>query len=354
MSLSLKTHLRQPIQVFEKIRGLIVIDFPKREVHGGTGKLMHEKTRETILDFSASINPFPPRFSWQPDLSSLGYYPDDSYHELKEQISRTFHRTPDEICVGNGSIELIRVFCSVMLKGDKKFFTEPHTFGEYALSAYLAGAHKTVNSRESDVSFICNPNNPSGVLRKKDDMIRYLGDCRSRGSLLFCDEAFIELSDPVQSMVDICDPGLFVLHSLTKSFSVPGIRFGYGFGDPDLIEKIEIARPPWSVNAFAESYALQALRHWDELAGSREALATERDFLASAIGNLGMRPGPSAANYLLVECDRYVTSLCRCLARRNILVRDCTSFGLPTCIRVAVRTRDENRILLEALAACMP
>jgi threonine-phosphate decarboxylase len=332
----------------------IVIDFPKREVHGGTGKLIREKTKENFLDFSASINPFPPRFSWHPDLSSLGYYPDDSYGELKKQISRTFHRSPDEICVGNGSIELIRVFCSVVLRGDKKFFTEPHTFGEYALSARLAGAHKTGKSRESDVSFICNPNNPTGVLRKKDRMIRYLEDCTSHGSLLFCDEAFIELSDPAQSMVDICDPGLFVLHSLTKSFSVPGIRFGYGFGDPALIEKLEIARPPWSVNAFAEAYAMQAFRHWDELAGSRAALAIERDYLTSAIGNLGMRPAPSAANYLLVEYDRDVSSLCRCLARRNILVRDCTSFGLPTCIRVAVRTRDENRILLEALAACTP
>jgi threonine-phosphate decarboxylase len=80
--------------------------------------------------------------------------------------------------------------------------------------------------------------------------------------MLFCDEAFIELSDPVQSMVDVRDPALFVLRSLTKSFSVPGIRFGYGFGDPAIIEKIEITRPPWSVNAFAEAYALLAFQHW--------------------------------------------------------------------------------------------
>jgi threonine-phosphate decarboxylase len=332
----------------------VVTDFPRRDVHGGTGKRQREKTKRNILDFSASINPFPPRFSWHIDISSLGEYPDDSYSELKEQISCTFHRSPQEICVGNGSIELIRIFCSVMLKGNKKFFTESHTFGEYALSARLAGAHKTGRFRESDVSFICNPNNPTGVLRKKDDMIRLLEDSKSHGGVLFCDEAFIELSDPSQSMVDMCDPGLFVLHSLTKSFSVPGIRFGYGFGDPDLIEKIEITRPPWSVNAFAESYAILALRHWDDLAESRAALAIEREFLATGIGSLGLRSNPSAANYILVECDREVSSLCHCLAQKNILVRDCTSFGLPTCIRISVRTRDENQILLEALSSCMP
>jgi len=130
---------------------------------------------------------------------------------------------PSEICVGNGSIELIRVYCLIMLKGNKKFFTEPHTFGEYALSARLAGAYRTKSPRESDVSFLCNPNNPSGTLRTKVEMTSYLEEIKSYRGMLFCDEAFIELSDPAQSMVDVCDASLFVLRSLTKSFSVPGI-----------------------------------------------------------------------------------------------------------------------------------
>ena len=329
-----------------------MIDFPKREVHGGTGKRQREKTKKNVLDFSASVNPFPPVVAWNSDPSCLGHYPDDDYCELKEQIARTFHRSPEEICVGNGSIELIRVFCSILLRGDKKFFAESHTFGEYALSARLAGAHKAGNIRESDVLFICNPNNPTGTLRKKTEMTRYLEDAKSRGTLLFCDEAFIELSDPSQSLADVCDPALFVLHSLTKSFSVPGIRFGYGFGDPGLIEKIEITRPPWSVNAFAEAYAIQAFQHRDELARSRTGIAIERDFLTEGIFALGLRCCPSSANFILVQCSRDVTSLCRCLAQRDILVRNCTSFGLPTCIRVAVRTRNENQVLLEALSAC--
>jgi threonine-phosphate decarboxylase len=173
------------------------------------------------------------------------------------------------------------------------------------------------------------------------------------GGLLFCDEAFIELSDPAQSMADVQDPNLFVLHSLTKSFSVPGIRFGYGFGDPDIIDKIEITRPPWSVNAFAEAYATEAFKHIGELATSRAAITRERDWLADQINALGMRCNASSANYILVEYGRNVTSLCAALARDGVLVRDCTSFELPTCIRVAVRTREENQVLLEALSTCM-
>jgi threonine-phosphate decarboxylase len=149
------------------------------------------------------------------------------------------------------------------------------------------------------------------------------------------------------------DPNLLVLHSLTKSFSVPGIRFGYGFGDPDVIDKIEITRPPWSVNAFAEAYAMEAFKQMEELAASRAAIAQERDRLAAEINALGLRCHQSSANYILVECGRNVASLCAALVHRDILVRDCTSFNLPTCIRVAVRTRGENQVLLEALSACM-
>lgn len=332
----------------------MVIGFPKRVIHGGTGKRQREKSRKKVLDFSASTNPCPPVFDWHCDPELLGCYPDDCYHELKERIARTYNRKSEEICVGNGSIELIRVFCSVVLAGDKKtFFTESPTFGEYELSAALAGAKKVENYEIADVTFICNPNNPTGSLRKKDEMARLLRKAASHGGMLFCDEAFIELSDPAQSMVDCDEPRLFVLHSLTKSFAIPGIRFGYGFGDPDLIEKIETTRPPWSVNAFAEAYAMEALKHKDELTVSRAVIGQEREWLSAQIDGLSLGCYPSSANFILVECRENVASLCAALLHRDVLVRDCTSFGLPTCIRIAVRTHDENQVLLEALSACM-
>lgn len=334
----------------------MAFDFPKRVVHGGTGKLQREKTREMVLDFSASVNPFPPKFDWNCTPDHLSYYPDDTYSELKERISQVFHRDPSEICVGNGSIEIIRVFCSVTLgygAGAGRFFIDPPTFGEYELSARLAGAERTSNPHTADVRFVCNPNNPTGILRSRADLLKDLGAVKQHGGILFCDEAYISLADPAQSVADIRNPGLFVLHSLTKSFSVPGLRIGFGFGEPDLIEKIETARSPWCVNAYAEAFALQALLHLDDLCVARAAIATERERLASGIRDLGLTCNPSSVNYLLVDCGRDVTSLCAMLARKNILVRDCTSFGLPECIRVAVRTSDENSQLLEALASCV-
>jgi threonine-phosphate decarboxylase len=331
----------------------MIVDFPERVVHGGTGKRQREKTRKNLLDFSASVNPLPPSFAWSCDMACLSQYPDNDYTLIKETIARTFHRRPDEVCVGNGSMELIRVFCSIMLDSAKKYCTESPTFGEYSLSARLAGANATLSCNRADVSFVCNPNNPSGVLRRRDDLIAHVNEMASHGGMVFLDEAFIELADPKQSLIDVRNRDLFVLRSLTKSFAVPGIRFGYAFGDPDLVDKMEIARPPWSVNAYAEAFALEAFRYMDMLKSSREFIKKEREWLGSGIEASGLHCYPSSANYLLVECGQDVAPLCAQLECAGILVRNCTSFGLPTCIRVAVRSHEENDALVEALLACV-
>lgn len=334
----------------------MAIGFPQRVVHGGIGKRQQEKTRKTVLDFSASINPCLPQFSWHLDPECLKYYPDDSYSALKERIGQVFCRDPEEICVGNGSIELIRAFCAVRYRDPeipRTFFTDAPTFGEYELSAALAGASRVTDPKNASVQFLCNPNNPTGHLHSKDEVQRKVSAVQESGSILFCDEAFIELSDPQQSVSDVRNPSLFVLRSLTKCFAVPGIRFGYGFGDPELVQKIETARSPWCVNAYAEAFAMEALLHLDELAISRAAIESERAFLVSELEALGMKCTPSRANYILFDCGRNASPLCEALSDRSVLVRDCTSFGLPTCIRVAVMTREENRALIEAFAACV-
>ena len=334
----------------------MAVDFPKRVIHGGTGKRQREKTKENVLDFSASVNPFPPKISWHCDTTDVSGYPDDTYCELKERIGSVFSRDPDEICVGNGSIEIIRVFSSITLgrtTETRHFFIEPPTFGEYELSARLAGAERAACPEKADVRFVCNPNNPTGTLLHRTELLHMLKTAKSHEGILFCDEAFISLADPEESLVNIHDPSLFVLHSLTKSFAVPGLRIGFGFGDHDLVEKIETARSPWCVNAYAEAFAMEALLHLGKLADSRIAIKEELHRLVSGISDIGLTCNPSSVNYILVECGTDVTSLCEALAKKNILVRHCASFGLPTCIRIAVRTPYENTLLLEVLGTCV-
>ncbi|HTY52267.1 MAG TPA: histidinol-phosphate transaminase [Methanomicrobiales archaeon] len=368
-------------------------EIPGRAVHGGTLLWHLRRSGRPILDFSANLNPFPPEIPWKPDPSSLASYPDDRYESLREEIGRTFHRKPEQIAVGNGSMEIIRVFCQAALSRGDGFFVGNPTFGEYSLSARLAGAREVKDPERARVRFLCNPNNPTGTLLPADQVKEEVRQARKRGGIpsrgaparsrgaplppgqeeplrasssprdsagsfgpgrLFLDEAFIELSDPAQSMAGDHDPALFTLRSLTKAFAVPGLRFGYGFGDKDLVARMEVLRPPWSVNAFAEQFAILAFRNFHRLEESRKKIAVEREWLGRELRNLGLDPLPSSVNFLLVPLGRPAAPLVARLLARGILVRDCASFGLPGAIRIAVRTRDENGQLTGALAACLP
>jgi threonine-phosphate decarboxylase len=328
-------------------------DIPQKVIHGDRIIRLREITGKKLLDFGANLNAFPPKINWRPDASLLASYPDDSYHRLKETIAHQVARDIEEICVGNGSVEIIRSFCYAALSAGEGVYIPHPTFGEYLFSARLAGAHETADPEEASVRFLCNPNNPTGTLLSRATVIEQLRQAERHDQLLCIDEAFIDLSDPRQSVIDIRSPHLFVLRSLTKSFAVPGLRVGFGCGDAGLVAAIEAIRPPWTVNSFAEDFAVRCLAQIDDLARSRTAITTEREWLEHAFDELGLTHHPSDTNFILLDLGHPAVDLAECLLARGVVVRDCTSFGLPNSIRVAVRTREENRQLIGALTECV-
>ncbi|MDO5844975.1 MAG: histidinol-phosphate transaminase [Methanocorpusculum sp.] len=327
--------------------------FPKKAIHGGKIIELRKKAGHDFLDVSASMNPFVPEIPRAFLEADLSVYPDDSYSALKEKIAKVFSRNPDEICVGNGSAELIRVYCSVKLSKGKTAGIDMPTFAEYGLSAKLAGA-EIVSGSDADVRFICNPNNPTGLLKTRGEMISLVEDAEDGGSDLFTDEAFIELAEHDESISDIKSDSLFVMRSITKCFSVPGIRFGFGFGEPGLIEKIETARTPWTVNAFAENFAIEVLDRYGELKESAAKITAERNYYFTEIEKLGLTHSDSKANFIVIDVKEPAFEFCKKLMNEGVLVRDCTSFGLPNKIRVAVETREKNQRVLEAIEKCLP
>ena len=325
-------------------------EFPKKAIHGGKILEMRRRFKGSLLDVSASMNPFVPEFTCAYNHDDLAVYPDDSYAELKEKIARTFNRNVDEICVGNGSAEIIRVFCKVT--DGKTCRIDMPTFGEYSLSARLAG--KTViQNAKADIRFICNPNNPTGILTPRDDMLNLVQEAEDTSSMLFVDEAFMELAEKDESISDVRSENLFVMRSITKCFTVPGLRFGFGFGEPELIEKIETARTPWTVNAFAEKYAITAFDHYEELKESAAKITEERNWYTAEIEKLGLSCYPSQVNFITIRLGKPASEVWAKMLEHGISVRDCTSFELPECIRVSVETRDKNRRVLEVLSECL-
>jgi threonine-phosphate decarboxylase len=324
------------------------------------------------LDFSANINP-----SGSPslegiiskELERIGYYPDNRYPEFRRAAAKFVGVSPENIVPGNGSSEIIRLFAEMTLEeGDHALIPNP-TFGEYENQSLLSGARiQRVNTgpdglpiimdcdlSQSKAIFICNPNNPTGALLSRETVETLAVRCEEHETFLLVDEAFIELSDPRQSIADLAPEmeHLFVMRSLTKSFGVPGLRLGFAVANPRLAEIMDRARIPWSISSLAAAAGAYLLSNADYLEGSRDLIRKELRWLNAALSGLGLNPLPSRANFILVNIEPSglgSDELAAAMAKKGVLVRDCQSFGLGKgYIRVAVRGREENEQLIAAL-----
>jgi len=324
------------------------------------------------LDFSANINPLgsPPleKLVFE-ELKKIGHYPDNSYRNFRRAAGKFVNVGMECIVPGNGSSELIRLFAECCIEeGDMALVPTP-SFGEYTNQSLLAGADvKKVNIGEDGLPplskadlekakllFFCNPNNPTGKLLTADQVMNLVERCEDAETFLLVDEAFIELSQPQESVAALAPHRefLFVMRSMTKSFGVPGLRLGFGVTNETLATILNRVRIPWSIGSIAAAAATYLLGCDDHLQRSRLVIKEELAWLESALQGLGLRPLPSSVNFILVNIEPSgLTSdvLAKRTMQERVLVRDCQSFGLgKSYIRVAVRSRSENERLIAAL-----
>jgi threonine-phosphate decarboxylase len=324
------------------------------------------------LDFSANINPLgcpPLKELLLEELEHIGHYPDNSYRKFRRAAANFVNVDTNCIVPGNGSSELIRLFAEACLEeGDLALVPTP-SFGEYANQSLLAGATvKMVNIGEDGLPllaegdlarakllFLCNPNNPTGRLLSAGQVMDLADRCEETETFLLVDEAFIELSDPEESVAAQASHReyLFVMRSLTKSFGVPGLRLGFGVTNERLAGIMNLAKIPWSIGSIAAAAGERLLGCEEHLVRSRQVIRGEIVWLQAALRNLGLAPLPSSVNFILVNIEPSgIPSdvLAERSMAQGVLVRDCQSFGLgKSYIRVAVRGRSENERLIAAL-----
>ena len=358
--------------------------------HGG----LIQETSETygipeseILDFSTNLNPLGNPFEnedsglnfdniLKKSVEKLMKYPDNRYLEFRDAAARFVGHgvTPQNIIPGNGSTEIIRLVVEcVVEKGDTVLFPWP-TFGEYELQCQIMGARPEYSNEEdvetlpnevlerAKILFICNPNNPTGKLRTKEEIKALAERCRNHGTLLFVDEAFIELSDPSQSVADLAaiNNYVFVLRSLTKDFAMPGIRMGFGVASPEMTEILNASRLSWNLGTVANVIGTALLNieggiNNPYLGKARALIREEGEKLKAKLDKIrGFKAGEVNVNFILVDISKFIlnsSELSACLAARGVLIRDCVSFrGLEKeYIRVAVRNAEENDKLVAAI-----
>ncbi len=311
---------------------------------------------ERFIDFSANLNPLGPprgvRRVLQEAADRIEEYPEPEYLELRQAIAAAAGVGRENVFVGNGASEILQLWAYV--NRPARAIVLPPTYGEYARAVRIAGgvvvdggAHPEATG---DVVFCCNPNNPTGRLLAREEVL----SLSARGKTLLVDESFLGFAGEADGLTlgreAASGEGVFVLVSLTKLYALPGLRLGYAIAPREAIRDLEEAATPWRVNALAEAAGRAALADEAFREATRRVVTVERQYLTAELAGLpGVLVYPGAANFLLLRVPR--TDLGEMLARRGLLVRDCRNFlGLDEYhLRVAVRRREENETLIRAL-----
>jgi len=330
------------------------------------------------IDFSSSINPLGiSKYvlrTIKKDLGSLASsYPDPECRDLKKNLSDYLNIHPEFINVGNGATEIIHNFARMFAR--KKVVIPSPSFCEYELASRRMGAsivfvplHKLnldadqiiEKASGSDAIFLCNPNNPTGLLYKK--LLRIIEHIDNSTKILV-DECFIEFVDESDRHTMIRNIGKFdnliILRSLTKSFGLAGLRLGYSVSNSKLAQKLAAGRISWNVNGIAQRAGCAALTDLEHLKKARTIVEEERDFMYVNIRKKTqfLVPAKSDANYFLIRIknNKYSSTEIRdsLLSQSGVLVRDCSTFSRmgSNYIRVGIKNRVENLILLDALGS---
>ncbi len=353
-----------------------------RPLHGGNlvwAASLANCSPSAILDFSASINPLGPPESaiatLQTHLASLKAYPDPQYRQLRSALGQFHGLSSDWVLPGNGTAELLTWACRELSELDFAALLTP-AFGDYwrALKAFdariLPFPLKEFGQQMVDFESIFwnfdldnlsraglllnNPHNPTGILLTKEALLSQL----TRWAMVVVDEAFMDflLPEEQQSVIDQVQthPNLVILRSLTKFYSLPGLRLGYAIAHPDRLQRWQQWRDPWSVNTLAAAVGEVVVQDHEFQQQTWNWLAKAKPLLYQGLAQLpGLTPFPGAANFLLVQSAHSVTELQAALLKRHqILIRDCLSFPElgDRYFRVAVRSEPENQRLLVGLA----
>ncbi|MEA4834383.1 MAG: threonine-phosphate decarboxylase CobD [Anaeromusa sp.] len=337
---------------------------------------------EAVLDFSANINPLglPPGLKEHLTslLDGIVHYPEPEAAQLRAALAASHGCAAENLIVGNGAAELLYLLCYA--RKPKRVLVTAPTFSEYEKAARAAGADISylplvaadgfalpwdslqAALAAADIFFLCNPNNPTGTLLKREDVLRLAAEAAKEQCFLLVDESFqdfLPAQEQYSILADLPQLGVSaaVLRSLTKFYAIPGLRLGFMAGDTALLQELTAKKDTWNVNLLAQQAGLWALRCKDYQQESRSYVAKAKQELHAALAALpGVHAYEPAVNYILLDMQQTGLNSGQwreCLKRRGILVRDCANYvGLgDSHIRVAVRRQDENERLVAALTA---
>lgn len=344
-----------------------------RLVHGGDWAGYRAEFGCDALDFSANVSPLGlpagVAAAITNALPTADRYPDPLCRELRAALAGAEGVPADWILCGNGAADLI--FRLALAVRPRRALLPAPTFAEYEAALQTVGcAVQRVFLREenefavteefidavtpeTDIVFLCQPNNPTGQVTPPALVERLVRRCAECSAVLVVDECFLDFlpdRDAWTAKQLLRDaPQLIILKAFTKLYAMAGVRLGYALcGDATLLEKMRGAGQPWAVSSLAQAAGLAALQETAYAGAVRALIAEQRPRMAAGLRALGLRVMDGQANYLLF---RATPDFGEKLRRRGAVVRSCANYpGLDAAwYRTAVRTAEENTRLLQIM-----
>ncbi len=343
-------------------------------IHGGDTEGFIREYGKPPVDFSANCNPLglpeSARAAIIDTLDKADLYPDPLSRKLSEAIGVHLGVPAAGVFCAAGAAEVIFRLVTA-LKPRKALLVAPG-FAEYELALNTIGCENRFHylnpengfvltesylndlTVDLDMVFLCNPNNPTARVIDPELLRRILALCKENSIMLVLDECFVGfLDDPdgrsMKSFLPQC-PNLIILGAFTKIYGMAGLRLGYCLSsDLQLIESLRAAGQPWAVSSVASAAGIAALKDSKYIKRTRELLSVEREYLINGLKALGIDVLGADANFLFFKSPvPELGELCR---KKGFLLRDCSNYrGLTKgYYRIAVRPRNENSALLEAI-----
>jgi histidinol-phosphate aminotransferase len=348
------------------------------------GKPLEEFKREfkieKVVKLGSNENPFPiPQHvsdAITKEISSLRLYPDTDSHFLRKRIAERNGVDLGNVIMVSGSVELIRMIVKTYLKPGEKVLTGVSTFPMFKVAAIENGGSQAVVEADMDegygfdlerlykmadkktkLIFIANPNNPTGTMLPKGKLLDFI-DSISNETIIVLDNAYQEYVSEPEDHLDGIELALnrkniILLRTFSKIYALAGLRIGYGIANEESIGYLNRVKAPFNMTRVAQQAALASLENNDFMKQSLNLNIKNKKALFNQLEKLGVKPVPSAANFILFFPDRDIDTVNQGLLKEGVIIRPLQPFGVPNGMRVTVGFEEDNNFFIEKLKKCL-
>ena len=341
------------------------------------GRPIEEVARElglpadSIIKLASNENPFGPSplavAAMQRAIGGVNLYPDGNAFYLKQKLAAKLGVEPANLVLGNGSNDIIEFIGHALLAPGADVVVSQYCFAIYPIVTKLFGANViTVPAKNyghdlpamlraitpaTRAVFVANPNNPTGTLVPREELIQFVNDVPD-DVLLVMDEAYIEFLADAVDLIPLIRLGarknLILMRTFSKIYGLAGLRVGYGIAAAEFVSALEKIRQPFNLNLLAQSAALAALDDEEHVRKTRSNNFGGLEFFASAFRGLKLEYVPSHANFILVRVGQG-QKVFEAMQKLGVITRPMGGYQLPEWIRISIGTRAENERCLAAL-----